>query len=71
MNTVWYAGGLAKAMGGADIAWIVGGIFASVIYYVLNRDLAKESKWGQISYESVSEELDYLKKAGIVGAENA
>lgn len=71
MNTVWYAGSLSKAMGGADIAWIVGGIFASVLYYVLNRDLAKESKWGQKSNESFSEELAYLKNAGIVEAENA
>lgn len=44
MNTVWYTGSFAKATDGADIAWIVGGVFGSVLYYVLNRDLAKKSK---------------------------
>ncbi len=41
MSTVLYTGPLAKAMGGADIAWIVGGFFCSFLYYALNRDLAK------------------------------
>jgi Purine-cytosine permease and related proteins len=40
----WYTGPVAKAMGGADIAWIVGGIFCCVLYYILNRDLAKHAK---------------------------
>ena len=44
MNTVWYVGSFAKATGGADLAWLVGGVFGSVLYYVVNRDLARESK---------------------------
>ena len=43
MSTVLYTGPVAKAMGGADVAWIVGGIFCSVLYYLLNRDLAKSN----------------------------
>ena len=44
MNTVWYVGSFAKAMGGADIAWLVGGLFACVLYYLLNLNIAKEAK---------------------------
>jgi nucleobase:cation symporter-1, NCS1 family len=33
MNTVLYVGFIAKYMGGADIAWIVGLLVATVIYY--------------------------------------
>jgi len=43
INTTLYVGPFATAMGGADIAWIVGGIFCSGLYYILNRDLAKET----------------------------
>lgn len=39
MNAVWYTGFIAKAMGGADIAWIVGGPFAAILYYLLNRNI--------------------------------
>lgn len=40
-----YQGPLSKAMGGADLAWIVGGIFASVVYYILGKNaLAKENR---------------------------
>jgi nucleobase:cation symporter-1, NCS1 family len=34
MNNAWIVGAAAKALGGADIAWIVGFIFAGVVYYV-------------------------------------
>ena len=34
MNNPWIVGSAAKALGGADIAWIVGFVFASVVYYV-------------------------------------
>jgi nucleobase:cation symporter-1, NCS1 family len=34
MDNAWIVGAAAKALGGADIAWIVGFIFASVVYYV-------------------------------------
>ena len=37
INTTLYEGPVAKAMGGADISWIVGLIVASVLYYVLMR----------------------------------
>jgi nucleobase:cation symporter-1, NCS1 family len=33
MNTTLHTGFIAKYMGGADIAWIVGLVFAAVIYY--------------------------------------
>ncbi|ATW24921.1 purine-cytosine permease family protein [Candidatus Formimonas warabiya] len=35
INTAWYQGPFSKALGGADIAWIVGGIFSAVLYYFL------------------------------------
>jgi nucleobase:cation symporter-1, NCS1 family len=34
MNNAWIVGAAAKAFGGADIAWIVGFVFAGVVYYV-------------------------------------
>jgi NCS1 family nucleobase:cation symporter-1 len=34
MNNAWIVGAAAKALGGADIAWIVGFVFAGVVYYV-------------------------------------
>jgi len=34
MNNAWIVGAAAKGLGGADIAWIVGFVFASVVYYV-------------------------------------
>lgn len=37
INTTWYQGPIAKAMNGADIAWIVGLIFSAILYYVLAR----------------------------------
>jgi nucleobase:cation symporter-1, NCS1 family len=34
MDNPWIVGSAAKALGGADIAWIIGFVFASVVYYV-------------------------------------
>jgi nucleobase:cation symporter-1, NCS1 family len=34
MNNAWIVGAAAKALGGADIAWIVGFVFAAVVYYI-------------------------------------
>jgi NCS1 family nucleobase:cation symporter-1 len=34
MNNAWIVGAAAKSLGGADIAWIVGFVFAGVVYYV-------------------------------------
>jgi nucleobase:cation symporter-1, NCS1 family len=34
MNNAYYVGPVANALGGADIAWIVGFVFAAVVYYV-------------------------------------
>jgi NCS1 family nucleobase:cation symporter-1 len=44
MSTPFYVGSVANAMGGADIAWIVGLIFSSILYYAFNRKLAAEQK---------------------------
>jgi nucleobase:cation symporter-1, NCS1 family len=38
MNTTVYQGPLSKAMGGADIAWIVGLVVAIPLYYLLARN---------------------------------
>ena len=34
MNNAYYVGPVATSLGGADIAWIVGFVFAAVVYYV-------------------------------------
>ena len=34
MNNEWIVGSAATAMGGADIAWIVGFVFAGIVYYI-------------------------------------
>jgi nucleobase:cation symporter-1, NCS1 family len=33
MDNAWIVGAVAKSLGGADIAWIVGFVFAAVVYY--------------------------------------
>jgi nucleobase:cation symporter-1, NCS1 family len=33
MDNAWIVGAAAKSLGGADIAWIVGFVFAAVVYY--------------------------------------
>ena len=43
MNTSVYQGPISKAMGGADIAWIVGLAFAIPVYYLLARNQQPES----------------------------
>jgi len=52
MNTSVFQGPISKAMGGADIAWIVGLVVAIPLYYVLARnpkagtpDVSDLSKW--------------------------
>ena len=37
VNLNWYVGPIANALGGADLAWIVGGLFSAISYYVLAR----------------------------------
>ncbi|KLU59814.1 cytosine permease [Peptococcaceae bacterium CEB3] len=44
VNTDIYEGPLAKAMGGADIAWIVGLAVSSVLYYLLGRRRTRDPK---------------------------
>jgi nucleobase:cation symporter-1, NCS1 family len=34
MNNAWIVGAAAKSLGGADIAWIIGFVFAAVVYYI-------------------------------------
>jgi len=49
MNTTWYQGSLSVAMGGADIAWIVGGLFAAIVYYLVSinsQNIIMETKSG-------------------------
>jgi NCS1 family nucleobase:cation symporter-1 len=36
-NVTFYQGPVSKALGGADISWIVGLIFAAVVYYIVAR----------------------------------
>ena len=43
MNTSFYVGPGAKAMGGADIAWILGLVVPSVLYYVMMKRKLEES----------------------------
>ena len=53
MNTPWYVGRFSKIMGGADIAWLVGGVFASVLYYVFNLNLARQTKFSLTEKERI------------------
>jgi nucleobase:cation symporter-1, NCS1 family len=55
MNNAWIVGRAAKALGGADIAWIVGFVFASVVYYVGARaGLATRSQAGHAKAKAMS-----------------
>jgi nucleobase:cation symporter-1, NCS1 family len=55
MNNAWIVGAAAKALGGADIAWIVGFVFASVVYYVGARyGLATRSQAGHARAKAFS-----------------
>ncbi|MEH7307960.1 cytosine permease, partial [Neobacillus drentensis] len=51
MNTSFYVGPGAKAMGGADIAWILGLVVPSVLYYVLMKRKLKDPVQVPIPYE--------------------
>ncbi|MEY2193734.1 cytosine permease [Neobacillus sp. BF23-41] len=51
MNTSFYVGPGAKAMGGADIAWILGLVVPSVLYYVMMKRKLKEPSQVPIPYE--------------------
>jgi nucleobase:cation symporter-1, NCS1 family len=47
MNNAYYVGPVANSLGGADIAWIIGFVFAGVVYYVGARmGLATPSRAG-------------------------
>jgi nucleobase:cation symporter-1, NCS1 family len=47
MNNAYYVGPVANSLGGADIAWIIGFVFAGVVYYVGARmGLASPSRAG-------------------------
>jgi NCS1 family nucleobase:cation symporter-1 len=50
-----YVGPIANSLGGADIAWIVGFVFASVVYYVGARaGLATRSQAGHAKAKAMS-----------------
>jgi nucleobase:cation symporter-1, NCS1 family len=49
MNTTLYEGPIAKALGEADIAWIVGLIFASLVYYYSMRKRISSSNSSAIT----------------------
>jgi NCS1 family nucleobase:cation symporter-1 len=48
MNSAFFVGPVAEMTGGADIAWLVGGITSAVLYYVFNRDIAKTTTWSDM-----------------------
>ncbi|MFJ7730049.1 purine-cytosine permease family protein [Neobacillus sp. NPDC097160] len=50
MNTSFYVGPGAKAMGGADITWILGLVVPSVLYYVLMKKKLKDPSQVPIPY---------------------
>jgi nucleobase:cation symporter-1, NCS1 family len=55
MNNAWIVGAAAKALGGADIAWIVGFVFASVVYYIGARaGIAVSARLGRTDAEVLS-----------------
>jgi nucleobase:cation symporter-1, NCS1 family len=47
MNNAYYVGPVANALGGADIAWIVGFVFAAVVYWVGARFFMSPSARGK------------------------
>src|SRR6516165_1419565 len=56
MNNAWIVGAAAKALGGADIAWIVGFVFAAVVYYVGARaGIAVSARLGRDEAEVLTE----------------
>jgi len=56
MNNAWIVGAAAKSLGGADIAWIVGFVFAGVVYYVGARaGIAVSARLGRQDAEVLTE----------------
>jgi NCS1 family nucleobase:cation symporter-1 len=56
MNNEWIVGSAATAMGGADIAWIVGFVFAAVVYYIGARaGIAVSARLGREDAEVLTE----------------
>ena len=56
MNNAWIVGAAAKSLGGADIAWIVGFVFAGVVYYVGARaGVAVSARLGRQDAEVLTE----------------
>ena len=56
MNNAWIVGAAAKSLGGADIAWIVGFVFAGVVYYVGARaGIAVSARIGREDAEVLTE----------------
>ncbi|MEH7086543.1 cytosine permease [Neobacillus drentensis] len=51
MNTSFYVGAGAKAMGGADIAWILGLVVPSALYYVMMKRKLRDADQVPIPYE--------------------
>lgn len=51
MNTSLYVGPGAKAMGGADVAWILGIIVPSVLYYVMMKRKLEDPAQSSIHFE--------------------
>jgi NCS1 family nucleobase:cation symporter-1 len=55
MNNAYFVGPVATSLGGADIAWIVGFVFAAVVYYVGARaGLATRSQAGHAKAKAFS-----------------
>ena len=50
VNSLLFEGWVAKRMGGADIAWIVGFVFAAVTYYLS----ARFGKKGRLAAEEIA-----------------
>ena len=56
MNNEWIVGSAATAMGGADIAWIVGFVFAAIVYYIGARaGIAVSARLGRENAEVLTE----------------
>jgi NCS1 family nucleobase:cation symporter-1 len=55
MNNAYYVGPVANSLGGADIAWIVGFVFAAVVYWVGARfGLATPTRGGHAKAKALS-----------------
>jgi NCS1 family nucleobase:cation symporter-1 len=54
MNTSLYVGPASKAMGGADVAWILGLVVPSVLYYVMMKRKMQNDFQGSVAFEDSS-----------------